>query len=395
MLSGKCISRWASNAVGDESEEERVNCIAWALIPVPSQVEEGEAEVAESSKRGKKRRKSDGAAGSTEEVKKLASPKLILTMGLESGSIITWSPNGSMTSTLSHPTSTAAITSLAVPEGGHASGHLWSTQTDGEVRVWDLATGQLAARVTSLVPESTRWDDSAVRYLADAGGKKTKVQLLLSHLSLHVFSLSIAKVRGDKVKDIKAVEIGRCTGHVEAGFVQFTNLGSASIEDVVIADSEDEEATPSISFLSYSSTDRFVQLWSLTLPTTPTRNEGKLVARLGLESGVRSLALATSALDEEEEVIVAVDAQGRVALARLPASFPIPEASSNKKSKAVGVIALEIESEVVGRNGESASITSVGIDDQSNLSLCRGGVKPVFEIIVGCPLSPPAFASKS
>lgn len=373
VVSGKCVSRWASNALGDE-EELRVTAIAWALLPVPvvdAEVVENGAE--SQSSRGKKRRKSGGAEDTPVLAEEGKLPKLVLAMGLETGAIILWSPNGDNSTTLEHPSSTAPITALDSPIGGEDAGHLWSTQSDGEVRVWDLATGQVTARVAGLVPESSHWDDLAVRYLPATaeGGKKRKVQLLLSHLSLHVFSLSLSKSKADKVKDLKATEIGRCTGHVEAGFVQF-NQTAAPLEDA---------ASP-LSFLSYSPADRFVQLWSLALPTAATRSEGTLVARLGLESGVKSLAVAVSPVDASEEIMVAVDAQGRVAIARLPVVFPEAVAVAGKKAKKGGVVALQIETEVVGRTGESANISAASIDGQSQLSLCRGGVKPVFQIIV-------------
>lgn len=393
VISGKCISRWASNALGDE-EEQRVNAIEWTLVPVAIPV----AEEGDESSRGKKRRKSavgsEGTAdggGSKEEIKAVVQPRLVLALGLESGAILLWSPNGSQSTMISHASSTSPVTALTVPVGGKEVGHLWSSHEDGEVRVWDLTNGTLIGRASGIIPVSTRWDSLAVRYLpvSTEGEKKRKVQLLLSHRSIHIFTLSLGKTKGDKVKDMKVTEIGRCTGHVEIGSVEFTGVSSSSSssaatdQDAMIdstSDSDSDDTTSnSISFLSYSAADRFVQIWSLVLPTTPVRNEATLIARLGLEAGVKSLTLAASPLDDEEEVMIAVDVAGRVALTRLPSSFPEP--AVGKKAKK-GVVALEIESEVVGRNGESAGITDVGIDAESKLSLCRGGVKPCFQIIV-------------
>lgn len=380
---GKCISRWASNALGDEEDQEqRVASFEWTLIPAPAAAGSTEAPGEAEGKRGKKRRKSDStpaAAAGAEEAARQQQPKLALALGLENGSILLWSPNGATPTTLSHSSSTSPVTALASPVGEGSAGHLWSAHEDGAVRVWDLVSGQLVGKASGIA-ETKKWDDLAVRYEAgEAGDKKRSVQVVLSHLSLHVYSLSIGGAsKKDKVKDLKVTEIGRCTGHVEAGFVRWTGRSAASPSSSAM---EDDSTSDSLSFLSYSPADRFVQFWTLPLVSS-TRAEGVLAARLALDSGVHTVALGSSSADEEQ-IIAAIDSVGKVALARLP--FTIPQVATKGK-KAAGVVALAVESEISGRGGEGAGVSEAAFGGaEGQVIVCRGGVKPVFESVVsGC-----------
>lgn len=386
--SGKCTSRWASNAIGDE-EEQRVASLTWTFLPAVASTEAPTVEgTDDASKRGKKRRKSDSAAEETPIVESTSSknqPKLVLALGLENGSILLWSPNGTSSTTLSHPSSTSSITGLSSPistDGTLSSGHLWSAHSDGSVKVWDLATSTLINTVSGLT-EGTHWDDLAVRYLPlSAEGKKQSVQLLLSHLSLYVYSLSIGSPKKDKIKELKANDIGRCTGHIAAGSVEWINLPTKLNDENAIeedSDSDDNEASSTtLSFLSYCSSDRFVQIWSL--PLTATRTDGTLVARLGLDSGVQSIAIGESPLNEDERVLAAVDSIGKVSLTRLPNVIPVSAGAKKGKS---GIFVLEVESEVVGLQGAGAEVTRVNfIAEAGKMEICRGGVKPTFNVLV-------------
>lgn len=383
---GKCISRWASNALGDdEDQEQRVASFEWTLIPAPAATETAEQPAEAEGKRGKKRRKSDStptaAAGAADEAARQQQPKLVLALGLENGSILLWSPNGATPSTLSHSSSSSPVTALASPVGEGSAGHLWSAHEDGAVRVWDLVSGQLVGK-TSGIAETKKWDDLAVRYEAGSD-KKRSVQLVLSHLSLHVYSLSIGGAsKKDKVKDLKTTEIGRCTGHVEAGFVRWTGRSAASPSTSAM---EDDSTSDFLSFLSYSPADRFVQFWTLPLSSSSTRAEGALAARLALDSGVQTVSLGSSSV-EEEQIIAAIDSVGNSALARLPFTIPQP---ATKGKKAAGVVALEVESEISGRGGKGAGVSEIAFGGaEGQIVVCRGGVKPVFESVVS-----PSFSS--
>ena len=182
-IDGKCVSRWASNAHGDEAashggdnsaDEPRVRCIEWCSIPAAA-ADEAVAQQQAEGKRGKKRRKSDGggavdspAKPTSESLRSSAASsaaQLLLALGLENGSILLWQPTGTQARTLSHPASNSPVTALAAPAGDATTGHLWSAHHDGSVRVWDLESGNVIGKVAGLAEES-RWDDLLVRYEA-------------------------------------------------------------------------------------------------------------------------------------------------------------------------------------------------------------------------------------
>ena len=395
-LDGKCVSRWASNAnpdVDDEADEPRVKSLAWCWVPPASSAHDGQADgaAAADGKRGKKRRKSDGGAAADSPAKPSSSalkPQLMLALGLESGAVLLWHPLGTASRTLSHPTSSSPVTALALPVSPSASadGHLWSAHQDGAVRVWDVASGALVGKVGGLA-EEPRWDDLLVRYepAAEEGGKRT-VHLVLSHLSLHVYSLHLgaASKKEGKVRDLKATELGRCTGHVEPCSVRWAGASSSAVDSP-------SDAVDKLSFISFSPTDRFVQVWQIATSTpTSSPHIGLLLARLGTDSGVASATV--SPLAGAAQALAAVDsATGNVTLSALPLSFA-PAASPSKKAKkhAAGVVALEAQCEVTApaQGGRSeAGVAEVAFRAGDEAVLCRGGVKPVFEVVVRPPFA--------
>ncbi|GAA5953785.1 hypothetical protein JCM21900_006455 [Sporobolomyces salmonicolor] len=394
--SGRCVSRWASNAAGSggdaADDEQRVRSLEWCWLPAPgSSVDVDGAEATSSEgKRGKKRRKSDGG-GAVDSPAKLSAaslaqqqPKLMLALGLESGAILIWDPRGTTARTLQHPTSNSPVTALASPVSPSAQdGHLWSAHQDGSIRVWDLASGTLVGKVSGL-SEEKRWDDLLVRYEAAQGDKdKRAVQFVLSHLSLHAYSLQLAAPKEEgKPRDLKATEIGRCTGHVEPCSLRWTGISSSPSS----ADDADK-----LSFLSYSSTDRFVQIWSLPSTSSSPAN-GNLLARLALDSGVSSASISPLASSTAaSQTLAAIDTlTGNVSLALLPLSFPSAAESStpSKKNKKAGssVVALEAVCEISapaagGKAEAGAAEAAFRGGEEGKVVLCRGGVKPVFEVV--------------
>jgi U3 small nucleolar RNA-associated protein 5 len=243
--------------------------------------------------------------------------------------------------------------------------------------LWDLGSSQLIGKVSGLTEEK-RWDDLIVRY-DDGEESKRTAQLVLSHLSLHAYSVQIgSKKQQDKVRDLKATEIGRCTGHVEPARIRWT--GAASSPPSIV---------DKLSFLSFTSSDRFVQIWSLPSSPSPSPANGSLVARLALDSGVSSASV--SPLSSDSQTLAAIDTvTGSVSLSTLPLVFDPQPASSPKKGKkstVSSVVALdtiaEISSPSQGSKGEAgvAEVTFKAGEDGKAV-VCRGGVKPVFEVIV-------------
>ncbi|GAA5894503.1 Utp5p [Sporobolomyces salmoneus] len=385
--SGKCISRWASNGAGEESsaggeEEQRVRSLEWCWLPAAGS-SEGSEVGQDSSKRGKKRRKSDGGSAAIDSPLKAsqpASPKLTIALGLDNGSILLWDPRGvAPARTLHHATSNSPVTSLSSPVSTSIAqdGHLWSAHQDGSVRLWDLGSAQLVGKVSGLTEEK-RWDDLIVRY-DDGEDSKRTAKVVLSHLSLHVYSVQMgSSKKQDKVRDLKATEIGRCTGHVEPAKIRWTGAASDSILSSV-----DE-----LTFLSFTSSDRFVQVWSIPSSPSSSPANGTLVARLALDSGVSSASV--SPLNLASQTLAAIDTvTGSVSLALLPLDLAPQPTSSPKKGKknaATSVVALETITEISspsqGSKGE-AGVSEVTFreGEDGKAVVCRGGIKPVFEVI--------------
>ncbi|GAA6015631.1 hypothetical protein JCM10207_008151 [Rhodosporidiobolus poonsookiae] len=391
---GKCVSRWASNATeADGDNEPRVKSLEWCWVPSASAAgERGAAGAGGEGKRGKKRRKSDGGGAVDSPIKPTSSlvvgkPQLSVALGLENGSILLWHPHGTGNRTLSHPTSTSPVTALAAPvSSSEEEGHLWSAHADGSVRVWDVVTGTVIGKVSGLT-EEPKWDDLLVRYepASDEGAKRT-VHLVLSHLSLHVYSLQLAGAskKDGKVRDLKAAQIGTCTGHVEPCSLRWSGQSASS---------SSSDTLDNLAFISFAAADRFVQVWSVpTAPASPPAI-GTLLARLGLDSGVSSATVSPlSSAAAPSQTLAAVDsATGNVTLTTLPLSFSaaaVAGSTPSKKAKkhAAGVVALEALCEITapaqgGRSEAGVSEVAFRKGEEGKALLCRGGVKPVFEAV--------------
>ncbi|GAA5826213.1 hypothetical protein JCM11251_007211 [Rhodosporidiobolus azoricus] len=401
--SGKVLSRWSSAAGEGDDDELRVKSIEWCWVPSASAG--GETGITGTSqaegKRGKKRRKSDGGGAIDSPAKGAAKPQppqLTLALGLENGSVLLWHPNGTGSRTLSHPTSNSPVTALAAPVSSSAQedGHLWTAHADGSVRVWETQTGSCVGKVTGL-NEEPRWDDLLVRYEpAGEDGAKRSVHLVLSHLSLHVYGVQLAGAskKEGKVRELKATNLGSCTGHVEPCSLRWTGLSSSSSASSSALDmSDDSPASPAdkLTFLSFAPTDRFVQVWSLPLhSSTSSPANGMLLARLATDSGVSSAIVSplSSASAASAQTLAAVDsATGNVSVTSLPLSFAPSSASPSKKGKkhAAGVVALEVLCEITapaagGRSEANVAEVSFRSQEEGKALLSRGGVKPVFEV---------------
>lgn len=365
VLSGKCVSRWASE------EGDKVACVAWAGVPGKKAAAADEGE--DASKRGKKRRKSDSAAAGDEPVVlKDAEATLVLALGMEDGSIVLWTPTGTDTAgtKLAHSTSTAPVTALSSPQTAdrEPAGHLWSAHADGSVLYWDLTTDSLIGKLTGhLDAKSTAsWDDLAVRYVGTVGeGRKRKyaAELVLARKSIRVFALDVPTAKKDAIREAKATELAKCTGHVGETFLQWLDPAPSAS-----AMADDDEDAP-LAFVSFSPTDRFVQVWSIPSSPSATSVPGTLLSRFALDSPVQSIALASTTL-------AAVDSEGKASVGTVDLAPSEP--------KAKGVRTIKVESSIDG------PVSRVAFGAEGSLRVCRAGVKPAFELVVR-PFSLSAF----
>lgn len=337
---GKCTTRWSGASTATDEKDELVGSLQWLEIVPLSREESSSA----AEGRGKKRRK-DGAEEDSVKSISIAESKIVLGLGLQNGSILLLPPNSATPIIISSPNSTLEIIEMNSP----GYNHLWTLSIDGSIRVWDLESQTLIATVAGL-EEGAKWDDLKVKYDDIVpGSKKYSVQVILTHLTIHIFSTSLAIVaKKDKIKEIKLVEVGKCSGHVTPCTTLFT---------LPLAD-----APNALQFLSYSKSDRFINFYSLPSSSTSP----KLIARLGLATPVHTLTLSTSF-----NQLSAVDSEGKISIVNLP--------STSTSSK---IVELPVESTIAGIEGGAAGVLDLELISENELVICRGSLKPVFEVVV-------------
>ena len=131
---------------------------------------------------------------------------------------------------------------------------------------------------------------------------------------------------------------------------------------------DDDEDAP-LAFVSFSPTDRFVQVWSIPSSPSATSVPGTLLSRFALDSPVQSIALASTTL-------AAVDSEGKASVGTVDLAPSEP--------KAKGVRTIKVESSIDG------PVSRVAFGAEGSLRVCRAGVKPAFELVVR-PFSLSAF----
>lgn len=231
----------------------RVSSICWAHYDASTH---GEDE----PKRKRKRKNQQGDTASI----KLPPPGIIL--GLSNGSLILYSPaHGKVVKSISHTSSTAAITSVAVDssEGSEAT-HAWTAGADGVVRLWNLHEGSLVEQWKS--DERVPFSCLSVRPLASEDSED--VELLGANYAIQLVSASRSTDLTSETKKLR--KVSRFTGH-------------ASLVNSLLWDSRSR-------FLSSAESDRFIYVWDV--PET-IGSEGKVAASIPLDSEVRSATLST------------------------------------------------------------------------------------------------------
>ena len=272
----------------------RVSSICWAHYDASTH---GEDE----PKRKRKRKNQQGDTASI----KLPPPGIIL--GLSNGSLILYSPaHGKVVKSISHTSSTAAITSVAVDssEGSEAT-YAWTAGADGIVRLWDLHEGSLVEQWKS--DERVPFSCLSVRPLASEDSED--VELLGASYAIQLLSASRSADLTSETKKLQKV----------SGFT-----GHASLVKSLQWDSRSR-------FLSSAEGDRFIYVWDVP---EATGSEGKVAASIPLDSEVRSTALSTppnSSSSSKPQTLLSVSASGTISIFPLPSD--LTSFSTSKKSK--------------------------------------------------------------
>ncbi|VDB86567.1 unnamed protein product [Peniophora sp. CBMAI 1063] len=306
----------------------RVSALAWTRFDASTQ------KLPADQPKSKKKRKADAAQSAP-----AASAEAVVVLGLSDGSLLIFSPgHGRVLRTLTHPSSTAAITALDASQDTLGALTIWSAGADSEIRTWDAQTGaHRASRNTGdkLAPSAIR-----VRFSV-SDEESTSENILLAHhrLRLHSASTDLSQFK----------DVATFTGHASSVTALLWQPSTSGL--------------PPKYFASIAEADRHVQLWAV--PESASQ-EGALFASLPLDSDARSLACSTTQW-------AAVSSSGRVSL------FD----GKPPKKKAKVTVATPRCTIAPSAKGQPAPVVAVAFVDEERLRVARliGGVKPVFDVV--------------
>lgn len=310
-------------------DASRVTSLVWTRFDASSQ------KLAAEQPKSKKKRKSDAAQSVP-----AASTEAVVVLGLSDGSLLVYSPaHGRVLRTLTHPTSTAAITALDASRDTLGALTIWSAGADSEIRTWDAQTG--AHRASHKTNDKTAPSALRVRPGTD-DEESTSENILLAHHRLRILS---APTDLSKLRDIASF-----TGHA-------SNVTAVHWQPST-------SGTPPKHFASIAEADRHVQVWAV--PDSAS-SEGALVASLSLDSDARSLACSSTQW-------VAVSSSGRVSV------FD----GKPPKKKAKVAVATPRCTIAPSAKGHPAPVVAATFAEEGQLRVARliGGMKPVFDIVV-------------
>lgn len=288
-------------------DDARVTCLAWASLP-----DEDEPSPA------KKRKKHSGGESSM-----LNPPAAYaIALGLSSGGVCLFSAtHGRVLRTLSHATSSSAVTAVS-----GADGTVWASSNDGTLRSWNPASGESIGSWKRQRPSCR------------LGVRPGSNELLECANDARLATFD---------DDDGPEDVCRISGH------------ASDIVDVAWGRS------PSTRLVTCADGDRVVHVWDI-----PDSGEGALLATMPLDSDVVSVSLSS------EQVLLAVTASGKAYLAPLPTKL--------SKKKTANIEAQSTISIAVKGLGEgNIAAASFRSEQVGRICIVRiaGGVRPVFETI--------------
>lgn len=324
-----------------------------------------DAEDGTSRKRKKRKSISGKDAVTTEQV---------LVIGFSNGTLAIFSPRqGEIIRTLSSPTSTAAILSIASqPSESSASfaPALWTSSANGHVYSWDTNSGKLLSTLRTSKNTTSHYSAIAVR--ASTSNTPSSFHLLAAHHRIQLFG---ATQNSDSATS--SHEYASFTGHASPVFaLEWATTSSSS-------------PSPS-SFLSAAEGDRFVSIWQVPVieddedydsDEDEAAPEGALIASIPLDTDVRSIGYASSSTSPSSaNFAYALSASGALRIFSPPS-----EPSVSAKGKHTEPI-TSLAGSNVSTAPSAPPIVSVCFDTQrpGSVRVARlvSGLKPVFDRVV-------------
>ena len=329
-------------------ESSRVSSICWARFDA-SQNEEGP--------RRKKKRRSVGAE------EKLPLPGIVL--GLTNGSLILYSPtHGKVARTISHSSSTSALVSVAVVEGGSIEAmHVWTSGSDGVVRLWNMRDGSLVGSWKS--EERIPYSCLAIRP-GSASASPSTTDILAASYAIQLLSIQSSS-SSSLDTPLKPHKLASFTGH--ASPVKLLRWQSSS------------------RFVSVAEADRFVYLWDVPAESAST-SEGRVAASIPLDSDVRTITLSSPhATPPATNTLLTVSTSGRISVFSLePDTAPVSTSKTKPQVPTLSpqcTIATPLSKQQAEARSDVAAVSFVGMEEgKIRVVRLAGGVKPVFDVVV-------------
>ncbi|OSD05803.1 NUC189-domain-containing protein [Trametes coccinea BRFM310] len=325
----------------------RVTSLCWARLDLAEGQAKG-AEDEDASRKSKRKKRNSLAADAT--TPSTNAPQLVV-LGLSDGSLLLFSPShGRLLRTLSDPSSSSAVLAVAGQEDSEDPHTLWTSSSDGALRLWNARTNQVS---------QSHFSDDRIPFTALSVRKSDEegvTEVLAAHHSIQLLALS-ADAQKPKT-------LAKFTGH--ASPVSALHWVDRS------------------RFLSYASADRFINVWEV--PVAP-KTEGKTIATIPLDSDARAITLSApaSADSSSQHLLFALSASGKVSLFTLTADLAT---SSPAKGKAA-IPTLNPKSVISPTSSKKAagSLTVLAVssvDDTAGrlrIASVTGGVQLAFDAV--------------
>ncbi|KIJ45722.1 hypothetical protein M422DRAFT_251023 [Sphaerobolus stellatus SS14] len=284
----------------------------------------------------KKRKKEWNAALAAVEENPLA----LLCVGLVNGSVAIFSAkHARIVRTLTHPSSLTPIHALSA---GARPSQLWSSSSDGTLRLWNVVTNELLGS----------WKAEGVPYsaLAPRPGhvSNDETQLLVANHAVRLLSFRTSKSVSETEKPSEKASF---TGHA-------SNVNSLDWD----------KAHPT-RFVSTATGDRVVNLWRA--PEAPS-TQGSVAANIPLDSVVRHASISST---DARSTLLTLSASGKVSLFELP-----PDTKSPAK---VPTLSPRSTITAPSRKGEEdvqvVAATFLLQEGRVRVARLKGGLKPIFD----------------
>ncbi|TFK57593.1 NUC189-domain-containing protein [Heliocybe sulcata] len=331
-------------------ETSRVTALSWCSYSQTGEQPPEDSETHPPNKKRRKKRASKAAAGDI-----AGSPgEQVVVLGLLNGTLQLFSPkHARVVRTLSHPTSSSAILYIASNE---EDGSLWTSSTDGNIRLWDAQRGTLTSRYA--YDDRTPYSCLAVR---PASSEDDEAHLLAANHGIHLLSAPTGASDDDLSGGRSTRQLASFTGH-------------ASPVSCMQWDSSHR-------FVSMAQTDRHVYVWDVP-PSEGASSSGKLAASVPLDSDARVIALSTLNQHAQTRALLTLSASGKISMFSIPGQISAGSNSKQRVPTLEPLVDISVKSSDTTTSAETINVSFIP-GEEGKLRMVRliGGLRPVFSVI--------------